>query len=103
MLLCEIAIDGQHAGIVRIRDWSVSSLKVATRFQMLAGQRLQVRMPGSDRWIAARVAWRAGNLAGLTLFSIIAPERQTSSLGQLSSESGTCHRRDPAGRKHARR
>ena len=65
MILCEIRLDGGEPELVRIRDFSDTGLKIATGIPLSQGQVLKLRLPGAPVWSTARVAWRAGKIAGL--------------------------------------
>lgn len=65
MILCELSSAQAEPHWGRVRDLSECGLRVASPVPLTAGQFLRVRLPGREDWIAARVAWCEGTLAGL--------------------------------------
>lgn len=65
MILCELRIGESPAEVVRIRDLNEVGVKIATPRPLLLGDRVRLRLPGSQDWLLARVAWQGNGVAGL--------------------------------------
>ena len=66
MLLCEIEAVGMPSQLVRVRDLSNLGLRVVDPVNLGAQRSVRVRMPGSQVWVTARVAWSADGMTGLS-------------------------------------
>lgn len=65
MILCEFAATDGEQRFARIRDLSECGIKISTPEPMDVGTRLSVRLPGSQRWLHARVVWSGDGLTGV--------------------------------------
>jgi hypothetical protein len=65
MILCEIRIGNQPPELVRVRDLNECGVKIATNRPLMLRDRLRVRLPGTEDWCLARVAWCTKGTAGL--------------------------------------
>lgn len=65
MILCEFAATDGEQRFARIRDLSECGIKIATPEPMDVGTRLSVRLPGSQRWLHARVVWSGDGITGV--------------------------------------
>lgn len=65
MILCELSSAHAEPHWGRVRDLSECGLRVASPVPLKTGQFVRVKLPGREDWVAARVAWCDGALAGL--------------------------------------
>lgn len=97
MILCEIRQGSGEPQLVRIRDLSECGMKIATREALNTEDRLWVRLPGSQDWSIARVAWRTNSLVGLAFSQALElPGHPQLRVGAISSSLDVTHKRRTA-------
>lgn len=65
MILCEIIVGMNPPELARVRDLSECGMKIATPRPLVLGERVRIRLPGTDCWVLARVSWCMQGTAGL--------------------------------------
>lgn len=83
MLLCEIEgtdLPSRHA---RVRDFNERGMRIACKAGLAPDSRVRVRLPGSQAWVSARVAWCQGGVAGLCFMQpVVLPRVPTRRVAQ---------------------
>jgi len=66
MLLCEIEALGMPLQLVRVCDLSDRGLRIASPERLGTRRAVRVRLPGTQNWVKARVAWSEDGVTGLS-------------------------------------